>query len=78
MSDVPWRDTAGDTAIWFTNGTQVSASSPGGQNLHRLDGSRPQRGLPILADGGRARGNAGRAADHSRLWGIILGYVVFA
>jgi hypothetical protein len=26
MSDLLWRDTAGDTAIWFMNGTQVSST----------------------------------------------------
>jgi hypothetical protein len=28
MSDTLWRDTSGDAAIWFINGTQVSTSVP--------------------------------------------------
>ena len=27
MSDLPWRDNAGNTSMWFMNGTAVSSTA---------------------------------------------------
>ena len=42
-ADILWRDTSGDTAIWFMNGTTRSPRGGCRQHSHRLVGGRDRR-----------------------------------